>query len=875
MATITTAVYLDDAARTAGEAMTINGGSLTVRTDTRWHANSPASMTGSLGSVTISATLGGSYVLDGRDVRWLAYDSGSGNVPAVGTVVVQGGAGGPTGTLLGVWASLTSAPTAVGAAMPATGFMKFREVVNGPFSAGAVVGIGASATGADVVGWIEVVHDQATAITVPRLGNFTVRGDWFELGTTSGSANQLLQVPTNGSATNSVPGVWIETATADVYEFVPAIWNTWLSTTDFGTDERSKFVNTISSGEIRIGHNGTTTVGYVWPAGRKVRIPNVLGRQCATGSRATNAYAHATLGTRPDFATTGAGQIDIENFATDWYCLFAQPYSVKLNHFATFDTVNISECATALDLLDGGAGVSQSSLDINALALTSNFAGGTVTDWSAHRFTTGSNDHAVSASYCYNQTFDNVRAGIITFARTTSGVAFYLNGCSGVTLNNLKQFNGQTTINASTDITVNDLDHCDRYVGATNATSGIYAVSVTGMSQRVKVDGVTFGLNAAVADCHPYLGVFYSAASADVKFRNLGTRAAFVSGGSASNPAYIFVSGGNNRNVKVQRAYMTPTRTGAVSTLNSDTGNVYEHVYGDFADGVALAGLREVAKNCGGTSTTTGQTSVYGTHFWDVFTSDTAGRVVCAFNEATAETADYVTVIAGTPKFSSAGYVLLQTSGDEIEIEQHYFSKGCTALPANNATVSSGAGVTHTHSSGGVYGTYLVITYQIDTGSGWNGTWKQLTGTNLSGEAVDPADGFKLKYRIAANANNSIYVGYIRIDTTSTLTAQTDNLYPLDTAPVTVTVKDANTGDPVENARVRVTADVGGTLVLEGVTNASGVLTGETDVVGVAVTGKVRRATAAHGTLYRPGSFSDSVDETDGLAVTVLLIPDE
>lgn len=70
MATITTNTFLDGGvARTAGEAMTNNGGSLTVRTDTRWHANAPASMTGSLGSHTISATLGGSYILDGRDVR--------------------------------------------------------------------------------------------------------------------------------------------------------------------------------------------------------------------------------------------------------------------------------------------------------------------------------------------------------------------------------------------------------------------------------------------------------------------------------------------------------------------------------------------------------------------------------------------------------------------------------------------------------------------------------------------------------------------------------------------------------------------------------------------------------------------------------------
>ncbi|MDZ7906175.1 MAG: hypothetical protein U5N55_10680 [Cypionkella sp.] len=165
MATITTNTFLDGGvARTAGEAWICNGGRLTIRTDSRWHANAPASMTGSLGSVAISATLGGGYTIDGRNVRWMAYSGGSGSVPAIGTTITQGGV---SGYLLGVWASLTSAPTAVGAAVPGSGFLKFREVTGGPYAAGALTGIGATASGPDVVGWIEVVHDQAAAITVP------------------------------------------------------------------------------------------------------------------------------------------------------------------------------------------------------------------------------------------------------------------------------------------------------------------------------------------------------------------------------------------------------------------------------------------------------------------------------------------------------------------------------------------------------------------------------------------------------------------------------------------------------------------------------------------------------------------------------------
>ena len=308
IATITTNTYLDSAARTAGEVMTNNGGSLTVRTDTRWHANSPASMTGSLGSHTISATLGGSYILDGRNVRWMAYDAGSGNVPAIGTTV-SGITSGASGYLLGVWASLTSAPSAVGSAMPASGFLKFREVTSSFVDNDVLSGITATANGADKVGWIEVVHDQASAMTVPRLGNFTVRGDWFDLGVTTGAANQLVQIPTNGSSTTYVPGVWIETEIANEYEFVPSLYAAGMITANLGTDIRSTFVCMETNGNVRIGHNGTTAVGYVWPAGRKIRIPNVFGRQCATGTRATNAIPHATAFTRPNFITTSAGYV--------------------------------------------------------------------------------------------------------------------------------------------------------------------------------------------------------------------------------------------------------------------------------------------------------------------------------------------------------------------------------------------------------------------------------------------------------------------------------------------------------------------------------------------------------------------------------------
>lgn len=781
MATLTVDRYLDAAACTAGEAFTLNGGRLTVRTDTRWHANAPASMAGSLGSVTISATLGGGYTLDATAVRWMAYDGGSGNAPAIGTTV-SGGTSGASGYLLGVWASLTSAPTAVGAAIPATGFLKFREVTGAFVDNDVLSGIAATADGADVVGWIEVVHDQAAAITVPRLGDFTTRGDWFEIGTTNGAANQLMQVPTNGSATAYVPGVYVETAVGSgVYEFWPSIYAAAMITANFGTDDRSKFVCMETNGSVRFGHNGTTAVCNVPVTGLKVRIPNILGRQCATGTRATNAIPNATAATRPDFNTTSAGKIDIQHFTTDWYLSFLQPYSVDIADSCTFDYVYATECASAVNISNGGNGISQ-TLDARSFNLTSCFAGGSITDWYAPRHQAGAADHAMELVYCAGQTFTRCKSGIVTFARST-GFAYQITQSRNIAFYDCYQFNQALQFATSFNCTVDGLDHCDRYVGETN-TTGIYAVYILASCDNIAVRDVTFGLKGAIANQHPYHGIFNAGQSSNLKLRECGSRSTALPGGSANQPAYIYASSGNNNGVKLQRLYMTPTRTGAISTTNSDKNITYEHVYGDMADTLTLADLNSTSKNCGGTNTVTGQASVYGTHFWDAFVSDTVGRVVCSLNEPTTETAGYVTIASGNPRFTSAGNVSMPTVGDEVIIEQHYYVKGCTAL-ANVAPVVTGTNVTYV--SGPDWGNHDIY-YQIDTGSGYGGTWKDLTAANLSSETVTPDVGFKLKYRIVCDtANTGNLLTYIRIQTTSTLAAQVANLYPLDVTTITFT----------------------------------------------------------------------------------------
>lgn len=779
MATITTDTFLDGGvARTAGETWTMNGGILTIRTDTRVHANAPASMTGSLGALTVSPTLGGGVLVDARNVREVAFNSGGGTVPAIGTLITQGGV---TGYLLAVYANLTSAPTAVGAAMPATGIIKFREVTGGAFAAGALSGITASATGADVASWLEVVADQAIAVTVPRLGFFRTRGTWYQLGVTSGSAAQVVQLPTNGGGAGThVPGLWIETGVGtNQYEFYPAVLNAVFIAANFGTDARSKVVETLGSGQIRIGNNGTVNVGFTPPAGCRIRVPNIFMRQCTTAARATNQAPNATLATRPDFTTTSAGVIDMEYTLSDWYHLFASPYQVIQKYGATFDILSVSNAASPLEFEDYHVGHhlgGQISLTLAACSL-----GGTVTNCKFYRTTAASGGYAVSVSTSDGIDFTNVEAGIMAFARNAAGYAFYINQSLNLTFNNCRQFNQQMYFNTSFDCVVNDLDHVDRYVGTTNATTPLSAVGVFNSSDNIMVDGVTFGLAGAIANCHPYTGVFQAQNSSNLTFRNVGTAIAPVSGGSANQVGVIYTDSGVNTNVRLQRCYLTATRTNVFSSVNTSKGFTLENCVGTVG-AIVTASLNSLIKGVRAASNSvTGQASVYGTHFFDMFYNDTTGGIWFAFNEPTAFNAAYISTTFGVGAgFTSGGQAAMPNIGDQVIFETPYFVKGYTAFQ-NVAPTLTGTNTGN-----------FTYEYQIDTGSGY-GAWKTLNATNLSGETISPSTGFKIKVRVTTSiASTTNALTYVRVSMTTTLVAQQSNVYPLDLATINISGLTAN-----------------------------------------------------------------------------------
>lgn len=794
MATITSDTYLDDAPRTAGESWTLNGATLTVRTDTRWHAGSPASMTGSMGHVTGSAVLGGKLLIDGRDVRWMPFDTGSGNVPAIGTSITQGGV---SGYLLGVWADFVSAPTAVGAAMPSTGFLKFREVT-GAFAVGALTGIGASATAADGVGWIEVVCDQAANLTFYQLGDgVVVRGrEDFVIGTTNGLRGQTFQVPTNGGGAGTlVPGCEIETAPGSgVFEYYPAIYGAAFNwdPAKIATDTRAKLVEAVEGGVLRIGSDGTFDVGHLPPSGCLVRIPNVIGRQCTTAARASNALPHTTLSSRPEYILSGSGKADIQNFINDWNNQFNTATVVKIKNLITTDRVyfvNINGTVEVDGLCAGNlsASAAGSVYNVDVSNCTLNGFLKNVTAVRYHAESTVRSVVSVANVFSVNSEFpfylSNIKV-MQTGRRLVTDNGVNITNCKGVTLSDIFSWGGRFIINQSSDCHATDVDYIDRMSGGTDTTVESHAITVAS-SSFCTVDGITIGNKGEIANTHPY-GRFVSAVTNvdGVVVKNAGTRAAPLNCGADPLlfPIMTVYTGSSESSSKFQRLYISGTRQRSAQMFSSGSNLWFESVFGDTAGSIYVNGSNNRIKGCSGLAWQN-QNSVVGANFIDAFTSDLQGRIVFAANEPTSSTPTSLVLAGTTGGWTATGSCLMPTVGDQIVAEADYSFRGHTGI----------TGVAYSNFTNQAN---FNIEYQTNSGAGWS-AWDAIA--NITAETV-PATGWKVKFRITTvtSAIDNV-AGMIILDTSSTLAAQSDNLHPLYSRVI-----ELRTSGLLPNTRVRV-----------------------------------------------------------------------
>lgn len=560
---ISTAVNIDSLASKAGGDtfnLTAAAAYLTIDQDSRYGTNQNTSA--ALGNMTTSTTQGGTFEFKSTGVRLIPYDTGTSTVPAYDTAITQGSA---SGTLLGVYSALNAAPTAVGAAMPASGYIKIRAWNTTAYAAGALTGIGASATGADVAGWLEIVGVNSLTLSATRLGTFKVTGDWFYLADTDGTRATTYQLPTNGDTAFYLPGCWVETDTASgEYEFYPCAGSQTALLANVATDAvRGKFCWISTGGVLRFGHDGTnSTGGYIPPSGRKVRVPNIFFMCCTSAAKTVNVLPNATLATRYSTYPSTIGTVILSKCSMNWFFRTSGALSVTINDCSFMTAVQVATMKSAITWSQVGIGQEAANAQIG-LTLQTSFLGGTIDKLTVTRSTMGAGAQIVYLQDSSGFTFTNCR-WIGVAAKSSANIqSVQLTHATNCTWTNLTVSPGAITLTSCADLTFTDTVYYDHPATTTPITNGVYIWDLTGNVTNVKIDGLSFG---GLFMCQSYLSVIRTGSGQvypEIKLRNLGTAAAPLDMGGPQRDAGTWT-----------RATTTATITDTAHGLKSND-NIY------------------------------------------------------------------------------------------------------------------------------------------------------------------------------------------------------------------------------------------------------------------------------------------------------------
>lgn len=778
--TITTPVNFDSPSVLGllnGEAITVNGGALTVDSDVRWGQNAAV-----VGSITVSATLGGSVLFEGRNVWELRYTASTGNVPAqaaLGSNGVTGGTSGATGELLRVWGSGLE-PLAAGGAMPAAGWIKLRSK-SGTFQPGEVVTLPGGATitisGPGKRSWLHIVGAESGTLTWGRLADVRFRGEWYELGTTTGADDQTFAFP----VADACPAIWVEKyagSYALLGEFGLEPWlsagGRWGTAAQFvSTDVRGKyFGQDLATGVITIARRASNACGFKPAAGLKVFVPNLILSSSTSANWSANTI-NATMATRYETATTAGGTVDVVGVSCNWYLNATTPVSYSLQRSGILEQALVSGVAKSVLVEDVGLGVnSGTATAYSGLSLASLYGAPVLRRVRSTKATQGASIALsdVSGLRGYTIQAETFGASGAVNRSATSIVSMDLTRCEDTVISELVSIGARVRFAACLDSEIRGFQYADNLVGETQTGAQMPgAVEASGGSGQFAMYGFeNFG---GLANVHPATRILVANNATAVGLYDVGSPSVPYDLGTV-NPANGSVNASVLRGLTVRRVYTrngaTPGTTSAVQLASTVQDVELINVWGDGDDNGAFSAVNVTAKGCKWTPTVVGQNASYGTHWSDTYTSDTTGRVVIHCNEPTDATAGQcATSFAAGSGFTSAGSVSMSTVGDFVEWTMPYFALGHTALANSAPTVTGTNAGNHT------------LEFQADAGSGWS-AWAALTGANLAAVgAINPATGVRLRVRATVTvASASNLLTYIRIDTVTDAVSQQIQ-YPL------------------------------------------------------------------------------------------------
>jgi len=513
--------------RTGGDTVAFAGFNLTMDENSRYGLN--ANTSAIWGTLTQSSTLGGDLFIDGRYVREIPFNTGSGTVPAYNTAITQGSA---SGLLIGVYVDRTVAPTTPGSAMPASGYLLIKQWNSVAYSAGALTGITANATGADVVGCIEIVGQESSFATISGFSqqgtNKVARGLPYIIGTTPGTpANtDTYQIPSNGN-TVFMAGVFVEnTPSVGDWEFWPTTSDAALIT-KIDTDQyRGRYCWVSSTGVLRFQNDGTnSTGGALPPANCRIAMGNVILNSATAAARTVNSMT-ATVNSRYRWAPAGLANVECEWITHNWRIGVSSAKKTNMANCGVYGPVSISQSGEQIVWTDSGVG---GQLAENAIAFdfVSTVAGGIFTN-----VTFGRGAYTTNASYnvrvnaCNNVEFHSCRFTFTGDKFSTASYALYLIVAYTVEIDSCT-FGSNINTDRGSNYHIHDNSYYFSAYGLPSLTTNVLSIMNLATITDFIVEDELFPLAGQV----PYGQLFnISVNTANGKIRNIGSYASPING---------------------------------------------------------------------------------------------------------------------------------------------------------------------------------------------------------------------------------------------------------------------------------------------------------------------------------------------------------
>lgn len=752
--------------RLAGEDINITSGA-TLVIDSMPHLTAM----GILGDMTITD---GTLHIDGSRTFEVAYSGGSGTMISVPDIIEWAGA-----TQFGKMVRLNSGNNV-------SGVMTITvEAGSSPPTIGDVLTDGAWAADVDSVkvGFLIVFGEDQDYGAVDARATLRITGDWYEIGVGTGANSQTFTLPHTGHQ----HGVWVETGNGtgifEIWHRISSGASTvfYDSFAEFGTHFESGkvFQQTFGSATLTFG---TSTAGGVPPSGARIRIPNVHMGTTTTAAPTTEINS-ATFASHvaiiPPSVTCNV-EIDHLN-ASSVAVNFTQTNGATITDSCvglagTFIDrcalpVLIDNCCYCHASVNTTGGVAASTV----YTILDMLNGVTIRDCVFYGGIDAAAAQALWIQTSQNIAFEGTCKIALSITDENTSYPLRLTTSSNITAETLICLGGGILATAaSNDVTIDDY----RYGYPPNR--GTTEQNQNGLS-LTGVDTWLIGAgNLVNGGKWPTLGCFLLTDSARVTIRNWGAITAKLNG--AARLTYIASLAGVCSNIRFQRLWFTNLNgTETFLGVNSCKGVTVENCSTDYNDEMEADCnemlVRGVHVASGAVDAATGfegdMPNVVGTVFYDHFKSDTTGGVGLLFNDPGTIWDAYVTVTAGTPLWNGLADLLMRTTGDQVVFEWPYVIKGHTAFRNVVPEVSA-------------VGSYT-WEYDLDTGSGFSGSWTVASAANLSAETISPA-GFRIKVRVTAAADNaSAAIKGYAIQTSTTLADQAANFYPLDTFELKLT----------------------------------------------------------------------------------------